>query len=846
MLPSHIPTAFKFLHPYKQSSTSLPRHAIVHAAAHNKGFLETFGTHVIALCQKNCQNPVLLSFWATITTEALTVKLSQSRIESHNELRKTQEDSIIRILSLLSRALSLKSIPGLRVACYMILTAVGCKCHLGDDILTSIMNAVTVGWENTVNAGIICLSALAQRRKDFRLPKPTLKALLAVKTIANDLVTLSKHYNVERLAFGLILGIIDSSQKLGFPEDLALAQTMIEASLLRPTYIVATIRAMLNAVQENRRYTKLTQKSGLEKSLADVVYRLADVKTIGHIVRDVLEGFEIHTRLVESDVEQAENALSLNLNPPIETRTAKPKDMLSSSEPFEALVNRIPTQVDDEKSFLSHAESRVFGSLSDAFISACQSLGDLDKFCNLPFLRKPLALNEPLFFSFFIKIWCGPSMQAVRVTAITVILNHLREQQHIPDVQILLPYIVYALGDPSNAVRNAAAQLTLALDQSYSKIGLQNTPNWDQEILWQDQFYSQEKESKRVSWLAEEEVRSLIRNILVPNLEECRLDAAQISRHLNACLKKGAVSQGSKQYGSELKKSLKLSVFTTLCDHIVGTPLYRVKARLLPIVTHIGSVGNTSCSKLMMPLLDKVWRDGQQEFETICEIEQLDVKQFANCLIEIISPIDKDSIRFLQNAIISCDSSFTIFIKACFQRLYMIWSVMKHQSQLDFANTMLEIAFPTTSDREDLKQTEAASTLQKVSLSALILQNLLDSLPRLSQRPGQPPAAKRRRVTHEAATTVYSTDISPLSSQIRKIYFLLELVEGSNTENDPSLLDGLFRILGDLIAYGRQAGTKLEYLELMAVESLLSISRSIEVSINHLRSLLSIFIPNNA
>lgn len=789
---------------------------------------------------------MLLSFWATITTEALTVKLSQNPVESHKELKKTQEDSIIRILSLLSRALSFKSIPGLKVACYMILTVIGCKRHLGDDILTSIMNAVTVGWESTINAGIICLSALAQRREDFRLPKQTLKALLAVKTIASDLVTLGKHYNVERLAFGLVLGVIDKSRKQGFPENLVLAQTVIEANLLRPTYIAATIRAMVNAVQENSQDTKLTQKSKLETSLADIVSRLADVKMIGHIVRDVLEGSEIHTRLVESDVEQAENALGLNLKPPIEIRTAKPEDILTSSESFEALVNRIPTQMNGEKSFLSRAESCVFGSLSDAFVSACQSSENLDQFCNLPVLRKPFALTEPLFISFFIRTWCGPSAQAVRAAAITVILNYLREQQHIPDVQILLPYIIYALADPSNAVRNAAAQLTLVLDQSCSRIALQNMPNRDQEILGQDQFYGQGKESKRVTWLAEEEVTSLIRNILVPNIEECRLDAAQIPRYINACLKKGAVSKGSKQYGSELKKSLKLSVFTTLCDHIVSTPLYRVKARLLPIVTRIGSVGNTSCSKLMMPLLDQTWNEGQQGLETICEKEQIDVLQFANCLMEIISPIDKDSIKFLQNMIISCDPSFTIFIKTSFQRLCTIWSVMKHQSQLDFANAILEIAFPAASDNKDLKQTEAASTLQKVSLSALILQNFLDSLPRLSRKPSQPPAAKRRRVSHETAMDISSTDISPLLCHIKKIYFLLELLEGLNSGKDPRLLDGLFRLLGDLLTFGRQAGTKFDYLELMAVENLLSVSKSVEVSINPQGSLLSMFITNNA
>ncbi|KAL9033909.1 MAG: hypothetical protein Q9214_007287, partial [Letrouitia sp. 1 TL-2023] len=470
---------------------------------------------------------------------------------------------------------------------------------------------------------------------------------------------------------------------------------------------------MLNALQDNRQDTKLPQKSKLETSLADTISRLADVKTIGHIVRDVIECSGIHTGLAESDVEQAENTLSLNLNPPIEIRAEKPEDMLTSSESFEALVNRIPTQMDDEKSFLSHAESCVFGSLSEAFASACQSPEDLDKFCNLPVLRKPFALNEPFFFSFFIRIWCGPSVQAVRAAAITVILNYLREQQHIPNMQMLLPYIIYALADPSNAVRNAAAQLTLALDQSCSRIALQSMPNRDQETLGQDQFYGQGKESKRVSWLAEEEVASLIGKILVPNLEECRLDAAQIHLHVTACLKKGAVSKGSKQHGSGLKTSLRLSVFTTLCHHIVSTPLYRVKARLLPIVTRVGSVGNTSCSKLMMPLLDKTWSEGQRRLEKICERQQIDVLQFASCLMEIVSPIDKDSIKFLQNISISCDPSSAIFVKTCFQRLCTIWSDLKHQSQADFANTMLEIAFPTTSDNKDFKQTEAASTLQK-------------------------------------------------------------------------------------------------------------------------------------
>ncbi|KAL8744758.1 MAG: hypothetical protein Q9190_003028 [Brigantiaea leucoxantha] len=828
ILPDPLPTRFKFLAPYLQSPTAVPRQVFIHAAAHNIDFFKAFNTYIVRLCQKNEQNATALAFWSTTATEALARKVDQSRNMRQGAQKQIHEDLLLMILPILNEGLSLNHVPDLKMACYMMVTVLASKVYLDEHVLVSMMNAITSGWDTAPHAGLICLSVLAQQRKKTTLPASTFKALQALKTISDDLVILGRKYDVSRLALGLVLGVINRSCKSQDSKHINLIRAVIESNILSAKYVSVAIMAIIRMIHKPREHLHTSRTLDSQNPLTNLLLWLADSQTVGHVVRSTLNKKKIDLESFNS-IQPADTADELN-HLLEDAETAKAEDGQPPSQGFEYLLEQIPTQIASEISFLSHSNSSSFASLSDAFVSACQSPRFFEKFLNLAVLRRRLALQEPFFISFFIRIWCGPFAANVRVTAITAVIDCLKDQDLNTDVQMILPYMLHALADPSKSVRHAAVDLALALDHIYNDVMPQQKHELKPHALGQDQFQGQHERTERISWLSQDEIAKLLSNVIVPSLEECRLDASQVSHRLLSCIKKTAHKQESDLRHAELKRPLRSSLFNSFCSHVIHTPLYSVKTRLLPMVTQIKQVGNSSCSKLMMPLLVKICKQTRQELEDACNSEQTDASQFANNLMAIISPADHESIETVKDLIMLTDSPSPSMTEAFFRRLRKIWPLMKHQSQLIVTKTILDMSFDDSISSHEYTQTEALHTLQNVHLSSEILLALLDGLPTLSSSHQQkPPSPKRRRIGLESTPDASMSQDTVSPAQTRKISFVLEVVGSSDTGKDPSLLGSLLRILGDLLAYGRQSGRHSDFLTLMAVENLLVISKTAEV-----------------
>ncbi|KAL8706643.1 MAG: hypothetical protein Q9201_000340 [Fulgogasparrea decipioides] len=818
ILPERLPAAFKFLRPYVQSSTNPPRHTIVHTAAHNQELFKAFNSYTLSISRRKQQYPTLLSFWSSIASEAVALMLDRSRSGRLELQKQNQKDVVLQILPLLADGLSIPHSADLQIGCYMILTVLSSKTKLSEDVLTATMDLVVSNWKGIAHAGLICLVVLAQQRQEIELSKKTFKALIAIDQLSDRLAVLKPIYKVEKLVLGLVIGLLKRLGDGGSTERLRTIRVLLEANLLSSDLVAAALGPMLRLARGIDSLPPTNDGFNTQSALIDLLRCLADSEMVGPTVRLALENMDPKTRQYSFELLGIHRILKDEPGTQEDNVGMQDTADHSGTTLFRELVSRIPAQTAFEVSLLSHTESYILPSLSDAFVAACRSPKHLVAFSEIPVLRKSLAMTEPLYFSFFVRIWCGPYPIPTRVAAITQLSENFKAERLVTDVQMLFPYILHALADPSTQVRRAATELVLVLAPSYSAVDGQGNDQPRLPILGKDQIYGQDKKHEEIAWLPWEVAVKFIQDWLLRHVEEFRLEPRQISRCLVDCL--GALAE-SRDVGNRVQKfrtSVRLSVLTWLCSHIVSTPLYTVKNRLLPTLTSVPKVGQTSTVALLNPLLTAILAQGQEKITARCAREHVNVSQFIDRVLEVAMPKNREGIKLLQDFISDHHTTPSpLLLVAIFRRLRNVWPFLKSQTQVSLGRIMLDLAASKpSSDDANTKQKEALDVLQTVKLSTEVLQSLLEDCPSLAQTVSQRPAKRRRTVSPPRF----------LGNDIRRTNIVLEAIESSATETDAPLLGRLFEVLADLQGYKEYAGTELHYLELLAMSSILSILQS--------------------
>ncbi|KAI4281781.1 MAG: hypothetical protein L6R38_003436 [Xanthoria sp. 2 TBL-2021] len=815
MLPEQRPTAFKFLQPYIQSSTNPPRHTIVHTVAHNQDLFSAFNLYTLNVCRRGQQCAVLLSFWSSVTSEAVALMLDRSRLGRSELQRQNQEDVVMRVMPTLAEGLSMEHVPDLRVGCFMILTVLSSKTNLSEAVLTTAMDLVVTAWDDIVHAGLICLVVLSQQRHATTLPKKTFKALVAIKQLSDDLILLKQHYRVEKLVLGLVSGSLERLGKRGDAERLRFIRELLEANLMQSSFVAAAVTQMLPLSNGTRLLPPPKDGFDTRSALVDLLLYLADLENVGSAIYLSLEDVDSETRQQGHELFRNHRRSKKAPEIPETDEEMQDVDQKASSMDFEDFVGRIPSRTAFEVSFLSHSESYIFPSLADAFVAAHRSPDHLDAFSKLPLIRKSLAMSEPLYFSFFVKIWCGYYPTSARAAAIRMLSQYINTEKLSVDVQVLLPYVLYALADPTFPVRRAALELAMALASFYSTMDKQEDDQCRLNVLGKGQIYGQGIQSEEVAWLPWRTAVEFIRDWLTPDLEELRLDSGQLLRSLVNRLKAPAETKEAGTHGQKSRTSLRSSVMTWLCSHVVNTSVLSLKDRLLPMLNKVPKVGQTSTFALLKPLLTTTVAQGYMVLQEVCGKEHINTSQYIAHVMEIASPKDQECVKLLQNCISNTKAAAGPPLRiAAFHRLRNIWSLLKPQSQISLGNFMLDLSFLNHSSDEDrLNQTEALDTLRTVSLSTEVLQSFIEDCPTLTHG-GPQKAAKRRRTV--------SSSQDP-GDDIRRISILLEIVEASVTDANLPLVGGLFKILTEIQGYKERSGLELHYLELLVMNSIISI-----------------------
>ncbi|TAQ89036.1 hypothetical protein B7494_g2638 [Chlorociboria aeruginascens] len=832
ILPSDIPQSYRFLHPFVRSLILPPRNVIVQAATNNNSFISTLNTYVLQISKSRHHYSALLAFWAGVMTEATSGMLDKSRSGRKGVQQQNEQDIILKLLPTLNEGLSMKKVPDLRVGCYMLLSILASKGGLDDKLLTAMMEAVVLGWTTeTILPGLVCLSVLAQYRGLKQITKRLTKELLKVPNLPELLIELSKQRRIDKLANGLCLALVDRLGKTGDVNGLPVIEQIVQNQLLGDAQATVIIEALLLKANQSDSSTE-----ALRNSLPYLSNSLVTLAQLPGHVGSVIQGA---LRNTEVDMDELELKLHTTMRRKEFTATESEDIIMEDSKsaaisnapPFLDLLRQLPKRTINEVSFLSPMPSHIYSDLCRAFLTSTTNSADLDLFDEAPILRRHSALGDTLYLSFYARTWCGSNPVMARASALQMASRCLSDDTTLDvDVQALIPYSIAALSDPATKVRRAAAELIMQMDKCYPE-NLESEKNVRLTRWAVNDIYGSGEATQRIKWLSSDIACRLVREMLLPALEECVLDKKHIESvfgsSMNSSRKSTEITK--KQDLGRLSQASRISILSFLASHVVQTPLFSVKMRLLESLNQIRSISGSSRTKYLLPVLEQLVSLSPSVALQHFEAEKIAPAEYDDQAVKTVTSNDKDGVQFLLS-LIKKDVAISRpkLLGAIYGRLRTLWPSLKGELLLKTAQSLLKLSqlSPEDTNYHEIISAESASLLRTVSLSTDILLSFVTQLPTTAKLVDRPPATKRRRTSHGEVARSPLQDSKQLSAAIREVTFVLQLVDSSDPATHPELLKDLFNILAELQHYKAQVASELAYLQGLVLASLLAILRA--------------------
>ncbi|OPB39356.1 UTP10, encoding a component of the SSU processome containing the U3 snoRNA [Trichoderma guizhouense] len=829
ILPPKIPSQFRFLDPYIRSLTPPPRSIFVHQAIHHVDFVTAVSEYVLESCRKGYQYPALITFWGGLVTEAVSGILDRTKSGRAAVQSDSSQALLHRLGPIFAESLVMRKVPNLQIASYMAVTVFVSKGDLHDNAVTALMQQLVHGWTaDTVRPGLVCLTILAQFRSAKQMSSKVTRALMKVQDIGSLLVEIGQERRVDKLANGLCLALVERLVKKGDSRGLATITTILGRNILKDKQVSVIFKSLLLTAHE---LNDENDKDGsLRRDVGSTLISLSQTTgSSGEVIQLVINE-------VKFDIEELEMKLDLVFRtrklPESTSREDEAGDAAQAqSQDPEARLAELANISESLASSLSTEYDAAFVSLSDLFVSIVSDqtprkpelLGQLDQF---PKLKREAALADCTYFSFFIRIWCGQYPALARAAALDMVRNRLKAAQgSTVDVQALIPYSVAALGDPSKRVRQAAADLiTVAAGLYKPPFAKQSVKAWGAESL-----YGKLK-SKDVAALGVDVAARFLHLQLLPAVEECVMDPEHISAVLKSAIESGkyqVAPEPSLDKKDHLSQSGRQALLTFFASHIVSTPLLLVKSRLLKSLNEIRGVSNVTRTHLLLPALQSWAALTDAQATEICLSQQLDKAVLDSQFIDIIVPSDAAGLEFVFTLLKGTASGERPgLIRAVFSRIKKMWASMKDEMKFMVAEQFLELSQePETASEntESVIPAEAADLLKSVPLTTDILSFFLDSIQTGTKMITEPPPNKRRRTSSSDANRGLNTQVTPeLSRALRKVTFVLQIVDSSDPVSHPELLDGLFTALSELQHFRTVVGSELGYLQNLILRSLLA------------------------
>ncbi|PNY23677.1 U3 small nucleolar RNA-associated protein 10 [Tolypocladium capitatum] len=826
ILPSRIPHEFRFLDPYVRSLTSPPRSVLVHQAIHHPEFLSSVSEYTLESCRKRSQYPALITFWGGLMTEALNGILDRTRSGRAAVQSENTQALLHRVGPIFAESLVMKKTPSLQIASYMALSIFVAKASLEDVAVTAFMQQTVYGWTNeTVRPALVSLAIMAQFRSAKQMNARVTKALMKVSDVGPLLVEIGQERRVDKLANGLCLALIERFTKKGDSRGLPTIMAILSSQILKEKQIAVIFKSLLLSalkLDDNN-----DDDGALRRELGSALISLSQTPgKSGDIIQSVIQE-------VEFDIEELEMKLDLSFRarklPDAGTddgATSQDTNKPKRPQDLEAAVDELSIRKDELSSCLLPQPNEIFDEFSHLFFTIVseqsQNAAVLAKFDESPKLRRQTAFKDCTYCSFFIRIWCGPYPALARMAALNMVKKRLMAgDEGKVDVQALVPYCVAALSDPSKRVRQAAADLITVLTDLYSPPVPKSMQVWGTCSLY--------GKSKENTSLGADVAAKMLHLQILPGVEECVMDQEHISSIIKSAIEQGVyrvAPQPTLDKKDRMDKTARLAVLSFFASHATSTPLAMVKNRLLKSLNEVRGVGSTTRTQVLLPALQ--WWTNLTEGETaeICLSEQLDRAELDSRFVDIVASNDAAGVGFLFEVLKDPSKREKAgFMRAIFARIRKMWPTMNDGSKFTVAEQFLDITQEPSpaADSDSIVLGEAADVLRAIPLTTEILSFFLDSIQTGTKMITEPRPDKRRRTSSSDGNRGMITQVTPeLSQALRKVTFVLQLVENSDPVSHPGLLDGLFTALSELQHLRMVVGSELGYLQNLILRSLLA------------------------
>jgi U3 small nucleolar RNA-associated protein 10 len=818
ILPAQPPPSLRFLHPYIQSPTSPPRRTIVYTAVNTPAFFDALQAHTVKVVQAGHQATHMISFWSSITLEAVFGILENTSTGRRDIQSQKTEELVLRVLPVLNSCMRAKYGAETVAACYTIVTVLAGRADLGDKVLDGLMEAVILAHDDeSLNACLQCLAVISEQRSSAQLPDRVHKKLLAIPQLSDKLAIISKQCRVNRLALGCALGALASIDRSEAQRDLF--QELTASGLLTMAHTRTALSALINAIRNS---TVGTSEHG---RLLELATQLAETTFF-------LDTMRAAAKLDNVDLE----ALGLTIAPPMDPAQpanydSEDDDMLDIDDESNGLVGAPAVEVPavTVQSFLGPDALENFNQVANAFEQAV-SFKQSAQFLASKQLHKDSALQKPLYLSFLVRMWSSARSPSVRVAALRATTAATKAERG-QDLQNLIPYLMQALADPSPPVRRAAAACIAVLSEgSGSKA---SSTIWGSLDLYGKPGKSQ-KDAGKIATLKPEDASALISSVLVPMLEESVMDSSFAIPAIKDVLEASKTNKTSPKQG--LNTQTRTSILAFLASHLSLTTLVRVRHTLLPVFTFAGKTSDAVRGNTILPLVRNWCTLAPAQASKICEAEDMTPEAAYRGHLTALIAKEAKSVQLLTDLVSeSQNAGRSQLANAVFDQITAFWPNMRIEPRLQLASTLLDVCFKEgKQEDEKLCKERAIEILRNVKHDSATLVTFLDSVPAAVSMVDGPPTKKRRRTSRSEMARVELASQDDVQRLLRKLTLVLELIEGSHPGQHPALFRSLFTVFGDLQPLKQQSGSELVYLQSMILGSLTPIVDTLKVRANDL------------
>lgn len=814
ILPAQLSSSFKFLHPYMKSLTSPPRHAVLSAAVNNTGFFSAFSQYTIDVARERHHSAILIGFWASITAQGMNGMIDASRSGRDSIRKQREEELLLRIIPVLQSALTIKGVPELFLGSCMIMTILVTKASLNDTVIDAMMEAIASAWtDRTIDDGMVCLAVMSEERAAAALPGPLTRSLLRTSNTIQRIRSIAASHRVERLALGLGLGTIAHLVPKN-SNTFATVEQIIDSGLLSDVNQSVLYRSILQLAEQP------IINAELQDQVSGLISEAFASSIKGPLISKVVADVGINISMLEQRLKTVLPRLEDNSDVEQEDR-----QMLDAEEPEEpqaidAMLASLPESSNDKLSFLDPRNDHLFYAYSRAFTANASTGTALQRLLNSSALHRETAFETPAFFSFLARVWSGSFQVSVRASALRAASLRLDEVNSKGlDLQALLPYVLVALADPSQKIRNAAADVAIRIDQAYNNKDEKNKisksiPTWSLGT-----FYG--PTSKEIQWLPAADASKLLHYVFVPRLEESVLDPALIARTTSDALNGNA----------ELKSSQRAPVFSYFASHVAALPPFSARICLLEILNRVGKAGSHARATILLPVVQAWARKTTSQVEAECTAQVVEAGDMDRVLLGAVTHRSADELQCLKSIAAGVTGSRPEIAVVAFQRLRQLWPAMKPNSRNALISFLVDLSLDEKkTPLDESLQAESLETLRSLELPTEVLRALLEDLPDTAQMQDGPGPAKKRRTSKSEAAKAPVRDTARLNVAIRKITLALELVESSKPERHPDLLKSLFHILGELHHYKTFLSSDLVYLQSLVLGCILAVVNELQAS----------------